>query len=517
MRDPLRAKLNVIVVAAVAFTFGLGLASALDFTPLSMAAGNQELRLTLGAPDGAQLDVSRGFSDIVERLSPAVVTIEVEQQVQAAPQRVPPPFEDFFREFEDQPQFREGSGSGFIVSPDGYIITNNHVVEGASRVRIQLHDQRIFENVEVVGRDPTTDVALLKVDAQGLTPAPLGYADSTRVGDWVLAIGSPGFGGATGRLPGTVTVGIVSAKGRSIQILGRRLQAQGMPNLAIEDFIQTDAAINPGNSGGPLVNARGEVIGVNTAIASTSGISQGYGFAVPIELVRLVVDDLVRFGEVRRAVIGVSIDEVSATDAEYYGLDRIAGVKVMDVGAVPGERESPAARAGIRPGDVIVAVDGRPVESVSDLQRRIRGYEPGDEIELMVVRRATRERERIRLTLAAAEQPDAGRRERTATEQRADPLGLEVQDLTAEVRRGLGLGGDVQGAVITNVTPRGPAARAGLGQGLVIVDLNGQAVESAADYGSAAAALEPGDLANMVVLNPQNGQHLVLTLRVPRP
>ncbi len=519
MRDPLRAKLNVILTAAVAFAFGLGMASALDLTPLSLAAGQEQIRLTIGAPENGPVDVSEGFSSIVERISPAVVTIEVEQPVtrrQQVPRRLPSPFDEFFREFEQEEEpILEGSGSGFIVSPDGYIITNNHVVEGATRVRIQLHDQRIIENVQVVGRDPTTDVALLKVDAQGLTAAPLGFADSVRVGDWVLAIGSPGFGGQTGRLPGTVTVGIVSAKGRSIGILGQRLVAREMPNLAIEDFIQTDAAINPGNSGGPLLNGRGEVIGVNTAIASTTGISQGYGFAVPIELVRLVVDDLIRYGEVRRAVIGVTIDRVTAADADYYDLDRVAGVKVMDVTELPGGRASPAARAGIRPGDIIVQVEGEPVETVSDLQRRIRTYNPGDEVELTLVRRASRERDRVRVTLAAAEQPDSPERERTAEAERMDPLGVEVSALTPEIRRGLGLSRDIEGAVITDIAPRGPAAREGLGEGLVIVDVNGEPVTGPDDYRRLVTGLTPGDLVSVLAFSPQTGQHVAVTLRVP--
>ena len=353
MNDALRTKLNLLLTAAVAFAIGLGIAARLDLTPPSMArlAEYPPLTLNVVEPTPVQDEAlpQSGFSDIAERVTPAVVTIFVERTIAEHSREgraLPPAWEDFLQ--EQPPQLIMGSGSGFIVSSDGYIITNNHVIESAEAIKIQLSDRREF-TAELVGRDPTTDVALLKLDADGLTPVTLGSSDATRVGEWVLAIGSPGFRGVGGPLTTTVTAGIVSAKGRNINIIGQEFASRNQDNLAIEDFIQTDAAINPGNSGGPLVNIRGEVIGVNAAIASNNGANQGYGFAVPIDLVQEVVDDLVRFGEVRRALLGVTIQGVDDAEARYYELDEVAGAKVMGV-----NEDMAAANAGVRIGDVIV-------------------------------------------------------------------------------------------------------------------------------------------------------------------
>ncbi len=537
MRDPLRAKLDVILTAALAFVLGVGLTAALDLTPLSFAAGGTGgPDLVIGAPPGTEdPDWARGFSEIATRIHPAVVTIAVQQEVRLqARGRIPPerrgeipsPFDDFFDEFfEQQPldpdelPLQRGTGSGFIVSSDGYIVTNNHVVETADEVSVQLHDGREFRDVQIVGTDPTTDVALLKIDANGLTPAPLGSSDSTRVGEWVLAIGSPGFQRAGQNLPGTVTAGIVSAKGRSIGILGERFRQRTgrLINPAIEDFIQTDAVINPGNSGGPLVNARGEVIGVNTAIFSTTGTYQGYGFAVPIELVREVVDDLAEYGEVRRAVIGVTVDEVTSHDAEYYGLDRVAGVKVMDVGVgIETGGDSPAARAGIRPGDIILEVEGQPVQSVGDLQRKIRAHEPGDRVTLAVVKRDSKQRERVNLTLAAAESPTAGTPDRIAAGQPADALGLEVRPLSEEIRRQLDIPEDVEGVVVADVSARSPLWGQ-IAEGFVIVDVNGRQVEAPEDYRGTISSLG-GEVVNLLVYNPDPRvrRYSVYTVPVPQ-
>jgi serine protease Do len=518
MRDPLRAKLNLLVAAFLAFALGLSLASALDLTPLTVAAGSQRgPNLILGAPGLENGDLGDGFADVVERIAPAVTTIYVEREIDVAaqmPRRLPSPFDEFFRDRNpqqpDEPLIRPGSGSGFIVSADGYVVTNNHVVENAVRVDVELADRRRFDDVQVIGRDPQTDVALLKIDADDLSPAPLGLSDSTRVGEWVLAIGSPGFSGVgRGNLPTTVTAGIVSAKGRSIGILGNRSQ------LAIEDFIQTDAAINPGNSGGPLINVRGEVVGVNTAIASETGFYQGYGFAVPIELVREVVDDLIEFGEVRRALIGVRVGPVNEYDARYYGLDRVAGAKVADVGLAD-ERRSPAAAAGIEPGDIIVAVAGEPVESVGDLQRRVRAFDPGDEVTLDVVKRSTREREQVRVTLTGAEAAVPTERNRTAEAERMDALGIDVGSSRPEACRQVERPAGVDGVWIRSVTPRGPVARTlGNARCLIIQDVNGQTVSNVAEYERAIADLGPGDVANLLLYNPQSGTNLVVTVPIP--
>ncbi len=500
----IRARLNLLLATALAFAFGLGLASALDLTPFTIAADDRTPpNLVIGAPGDAAVTMNGGFADVIERVAPAVVTVFAEGERQIArgfPDfPLPPGFEDLDprnrKPEEPQTQLVPWSGSGFIVSGDGYVLTNNHVVAGATRIDLELADQRRFEDVEVVGRDPQTDVALLKIDAEDLPVMPLGSSESTRVGEWVLAIGSPGLGGLGGPLETTVTAGIVSAKGRNIRILSQQNQ------LAIEDFIQTDAVINRGNSGGPLVNAAGEVIGINTAIASTTGTYQGYGFAVPIELARDVIDDLIEFGEVRRALIGVGINNVNAADAKFYGLDRVAGAKV---GSFSFEN-SPARLAGIEIGDVIVGVEGEPIQGVSDLQRKIRAYDPGETVTLDVVRRSTKKHESVRVKLIAAdEMPGAetaagsGRRERGAFD---DPLGIEISEIDRAERRQYDIPPATEGVVITDVDPRGPLGRqmGSLAEGAVIVDVNGRKIESIEDYERAVADLGPGDVASLIV------------------
>jgi serine protease Do len=517
MNDALRTKLNLILTAAVAFAVGLGVAARLDLTPpgLALVADNPPLNIQVVTPTPVQAEAlaQTGFSDIAETVSPAVVTIFVEREVPEHTEgrrSLPAPFEDFFR--QQPPDVVRGSGSGFIISGDGYIVTNNHVVEGAGRIQVQLSDRREFD-ARLVGRDPTTDVALLKLDVDDLQPVTLGSSDATRVGEWVLAIGSPGFRGVTGPLTTTVTAGIVSAKGRNIDILGQEFRSRGEDNLAIEDFIQTDAAINPGNSGGPLLNIRGEVIGVNAAIASTSGGYQGYGFAVPIDLVREVVDDLVEYGEVKRALLGVSIVGVDDADARYYGLDEVAGAKVMGV------NEGQAAdEAGVAVGDVIVAVEGDRVVSVADLQRKIRRFEPGDRVRVTLVREADLSRETVPVMLMDAGDLRREEQPRVAEVHIDDPLGIEVQNLTSEIRRALDLPRDLSGVVITAAEPYGPWARrsGGNDRGWVIVRVNRQPVGSVEEYRAAVEDLSPGDVAGVDLYNPATGGRLPITVPIPR-
>src|SRR6476469_9200027 len=316
-----RARFGAAV--AIAFAGGIVFASGFDLTRFGYA----QSRGTAAKPTVQEVkpiaDASNAFVSIAEHVTPAVVSIQAErdakQRVQRPPRRnVPPGLEDFFQQFGDprqQPQ--EASGSGFIVSKDGYILTNNHVVENFDRVNVTITDHRVFK-AKVVGRDPSTDVAVIKIEGKDLPTATLGNDEGTRVGEWVLAIGNP-LG-----LDFTVTAGIVSAKGRG----GAELQGLGRDAYSISDFIQTDAAINPGNSGGPLVNSRGEVIGINSAIASQTGYYSGYGFAIPVTLAKQVMDDIIEHGRVRRAVIGVSIAPVDAEDAQVAGLKEITGVKV---------------------------------------------------------------------------------------------------------------------------------------------------------------------------------------------
>ena len=426
---------------AIAFACGLVFAAGFDVTRFGFAQARvTPARPASVVPAAASVaDLSNAFVDISERITPAVVSVFAERTVERRPQgdlrrrNAPPGIEDFFQQFgpqQQQQQPQRSSGTGFIVSRDGYILTNNHVVEGMDRIRVSLTDQRQFA-AKLIGRDPQTDVAVLKIEAAGLPVSTLGDDGSLRVGEWVLAIGSP-LG-----LAHTVTAGIVSAKGRGSAEVG-----VNSDQYAITDFIQTDAAINPGNSGGPLVNIRGEVIGINSAIATGTGYYQGYGFAIPVTLAKDVMEDLIANGRVRRAVIGVRIGEVSPAAAKSAGLATIAGALV---GGYTGE-DSPARRAGLEPGDVIVKADGKPVDRVGSLQRIIRSHSPGETVDLEVMRYGDRKNIRVKLIEAAADarQLAAGQQEeespsalnsRRAGTYEAEALGITVEALSDDFAR----------------------------------------------------------------------------------
>jgi serine protease Do len=384
---------------------------------------------------------------------------------------------------EGTEQRTQGSGSGFIFDARGYILTNHHVVRNALHVNVVLLDGREF-TAEVIGADPDTDVAVLRVEvARGetLPVIELGDSDALRVGDWVIALGNP-LG-----LTFTTTAGIVSAKGRSIGILG---QASDTP---LEAFIQTDAAINPGNSGGPLVDLTGRVVGINTAIQSPTGLWAGAGFAIPIALARKVADDIVQYGVVHRPRLGVTIEDVNAADAEVYRLPAITGAEITSV--APG---TPADRAGLQLGDVIVSIENQAVHTVSELQARVARFQPGDRISVGYIRYGRAGEAAVELgEFEAAQQP---RRVRQPAEQRErNPLGFNVQPLPPQIAARMGIRGE-NIPVVSRVDPLGGAARSNLRQGHVIRQFNGREVRNIRELERFAAGVRPGDVVSLIVM-----------------
>jgi serine protease Do len=493
------ARVRTGVAVAIAFVCGLLFASAFDWTRhLGAQSG---LRLASGS--GPQVDVGNGFAAIAERVTPAVVSIQTERDARRTQGRtrgrVPPGFEDFFRQFENQQQEPvQADGSGFLVSRDGYILTNNHVVGDADRVTVTLTDHRSFK-AKVIGGDPTTDVAVIKIEGSDLPAVVMGEDTTMRVGDWVMAVGNP-LG-----LDFTVTAGIVSAKGRSNRDLPGLLGG----NYSISDFIQTDAAINPGNSGGPLLNTRGEVVGINSAIASRTGFYSGYGFAIPISLARTVMDDLIKHGRVRAPVLGVSIDEVSPEDAKVAGLERIQGAIVRAFSPSEG---SPAERAGLEAGDVVVAIDGRPVDKVSTLQRIVRTHAPGETVTLDVMRYGQRRSFKVKLD-ERRDSPQVARAAPGSPETPAAPraegvkLGISVEPVTDAFAREQSLEAADRGVRVVDVQRSGPAFRQLAPGSDVITDILFPAprrkVRSVSELQAALGALRSGDVVSLRVVGTQ--------------
>jgi serine protease Do len=446
--------------------------------------------VTIGAPSRLQEGkadnraLNKAFIDVNKAVTPTVVSITILTKPDENSGHMNQFFHFFGPDNGGDPEPSQGSGSGVIINPEGYILTNNHVVSDAqeNHVDVILNDNRKLK-ARIIGTDPSTDLAIIKVDGKDLPTASLGNSDELEVGEWVVAIGNP-LG-----LNSTVTAGIVSAIGRSQ--IGVITDNEG---YAIENFIQTDAAINPGNSGGPLVDLNGDVIGINTAIATTNARYQGYGFAIPINLAKSVASDLIRYGEVRRGYIGVRISGVDEVTAKSIGLDGAKGVLVQSL-ETGGAGES----AGLKPGDVILSVDGKKVNAASELQSLIARKHPGDKVALQVFRDGRSSETSVTLksrTTTARPVADPGGvggerpKERTSTSIDLEKLGMKISELTSKEKRDLDVDHGVRVASVTRFTE---AYERGLREGDVITEADQKAVRSPADFKSVLDARKSGD------------------------
>jgi len=450
--------------------------------------------------------VRTSYADVVEKTSPAVVRIEAESKSRRAQQPAQSnPFggDEFFRQFptppqNQQPRSERGLGSGVIVSADGTILTNNHVVDGADKITVLLSNNKSFE-AKLVGSDRPSDMAVLKIEAQDMPFLSLGNSDTVRVGDIVLAIGNPlGIGQ-------TVTAGIISAKGRRTGL------SYGNNNDTFEDFLQTDAPINRGNSGGALVNLSGELIGINSQILAggPSGGNIGIGFSIPSNMAKSIMEQLVRDGRVRRGMLGIGIQNISEDTAQALGLKDTSGVLVSDV-----RKGSAAEKAGFKRTDVITAINGEKIEDSNVLRNKVAGTLPGTEIKVTVLRDGST----VDLVAALDEFETAGAQDGDPETPGGNPeqqsesgkLGMTLQPVTPQIARQFGIEGDAEGMIVTSVEQGGSAAEAGIARGDIILEINRQAVSSSEAVQSAldSAAGKP-----VLLLISRRGQTIYLTVR----
>ncbi len=482
MENKKKNQLTLIAVALVSIVFGLALASRFDLMG-SPAASNTVTPQTLPA----------SFASLVKAVSPAVVNISTVRTIKGGgrvfrhfmgPFDKKDPFRDFFEKFfGDQSSERDlkqrSLGSGFIIDKDGYIITNNHVIERADQIKVRLADEREF-SAEIIGRDPKTDLALIKINSfRDLPSVILGDSDTLFVGDWVITIGNP-FG-----LNHTVTAGIVSAKGR---VIGAG---------PYDDFIQTDASINPGNSGGPLSNVRGEVVGINTAIVATG---QGIGFAIPINIAKEIIIQLKEKRRVVRGWLGVTIQKMTPELARSFGIKEGKGALVGDVFA-----GSPADKANIKRGDVIIEFDGQKIDEVSDLPRLVANTPVGKTVAIKIIREGQEQTLTANIAEMKEEKPPVAK---TDVERK---IGLSVQEITPEIAEELGLE-DETGIIVVSVAPGSPAEDADFNQGDIIKEIDRKGIKNLRDYRMAMDKAAKED--TILFLLQREGQTLYLTINL---
>jgi serine protease Do len=462
----------IIVTTLIAGTI-IGLVIAANFNWTASGIADQGAETVLGSNQAPlndnfnALNTGKAFVEVAKRVTPTVVSITSSKMV-----RVSSPFSDFFHrnwggqnQDEDSPGFRQrqqGLGSGVIISADGYILTNNHVIQEAEEISV-LIDKKEYK-AKLIGTDPKTDVAVVRIEAKNLPVIALGNSDDLEIGEWVIAVGNP----FSLELAHTVTAGIVSGKGRAPQ--------DRVGGIEYQDFIQTDAAINPGNSGGALVNLRGELVGINTAIVTGGfgGGNVGVGFAIPINLARQIMQSLIDEGRVIRGYLGVNIQSIDEDMAKAFDLPEPSGALVNSI-----RPNSPAENAGLKVEDIVTELDGKKIRDSNHLMHLVAGYKPGTRVPITL----WRDGKAIKLAVKLAERPDEDRPPQlTGTESEENGLGLQVTTLTPSLARELELDGDDTGVVVTQVDESSQAAKEGIQRGDVIREVNRRPVRSAAEF-----------------------------------
>jgi serine protease Do len=504
MSHSIKRALSVVAIATASAVGGMVLTADLGLMRESSA------QQTMQTQSGAVASVTiPSFADVAARVMPSVVSITTTEVVRDGGRRRMPggidPFDFFFpdprrapnQQDEDEERKEVSGGSGFIITPDGYILTNNHVIEGATKVEVHYGEDRTAE-AKVIGRDPSTDMALIKIDVDEQLPAVrLGDSDKIRVGDWALAIGNPL------QFDNTLTVGVISAKGRSLGI--------SRETTSFENFIQTDAAINFGNSGGPLLNIQGEVIGINTAIR---GGAQNLGFATPVNIAKKIYPQLRERGRVTRGYLGIGVEEIDETKRAAFDLPNRRGAFVRSV-----EDGKPADRAGIRHGDVLVRVDDFEIRRTRDLIDYVSDLPPGTSVKITLIRDGRQQT----VTAKTAERPVVTDEDDEETNDEAGParnrIGMSIQDLSAGSRQMYGIDENIQGVLVTSVKEVSPAGDSGLAEGDVVTEINGQKVTSAAQFRTVVDAARSGQYLRMYATRNFRGrgrpQSFFAIVRVP--
>jgi serine protease Do len=451
---------------------------------------------------GALLSLDHAMETLAAHVTPAVVNVTVTSKAkpdQNASQQMPDDMQQFFGQFfgqqgmphmqPQQPQIEHGLGSGVLISPDGYIVTNNHVVEGATDIRVTMSDKRVFP-AKLIGTDPLTDLAVIKINGTGFPNIPWGVSNKLEVGQTVLAFGNP-FG-----FRFTVTRGIVSAVNRANPDANDPRKPGG--------FIQTDAAINPGNSGGALVDARGELMGINTFLISPSGSFSGMGFAIPSQIAQPITEKLIRSGKVEHARMGVSISDVTPENAKFFDMKKAEGALITQV-----QPDSPAASAGLKTGDVITAINGKPVPGASELQMAVGLMSPGEKANLTIARNGQSEDK----TLTLAPLNENANASASNSMQGKARWGLGIQNLSPDVRSELQIPDTLKGAVVTNVVPGSPADNAGISRGDVILQVDRKDTNNASAVKDALSSVPQGQ--DALVLVHSNGGDTYRVLHAP--